>query len=220
MENLFEHIYVNNIWGKNTESKSGPGSSLSYTTNIRQEIGHLLNEADIETFFDAPCGDFNWMKTVEFPKSVKYIGGDISPSLIADIREAYANEYRSFITFDITSDVFPKADVWFCRDCFFHLPYKDILSALSLFAASQIPLLFTTTHINVTAFENTNDYKDTAFGGFRLLDLFAPPFELPRDVLFWAADAVYPHPRREMCVWTRQQVANALPAMWARIMGS
>src|SRR5277367_6220031 len=137
MENLFEHIYVNNIWGRNTESKSGPGSSLSYTTNIRQEISRLLNKADIKTFFDAPCGDFNWMKAVEFPESVKYIGGDISPSLIADIREGYADDSRSFIVFDITSDVFPTADVWFCRDCLFHLPYKHILSALSLFAASQ-----------------------------------------------------------------------------------
>ena len=200
MENLFEHIYVNNIWGVNTESKSGPGSSLAYTTNIRQEIRHLLEKIDVKIFFDAPCGDFNWMKAVEFPEAVKYLGGDISPSLIADVKRRYADDSRSFIDFDITTDVFPKADVWFCRDCFFHMPYKDILSALSLFAASRIPLLFTTTPINVSAFENTNDENDTARGGFRLLDLFAPPFELPREVLFWAADGVHPHPRREMCV--------------------
>jgi hypothetical protein len=220
MENLFEHIYVNNIWGRNTESKSGPGSALSYTTNIRQEIGHLLSKADIKTFFDAPCGDFNWMKAVEFPKSVRYVGGDISPSLITDVTESYANDQRSFMVFNITTDVFPKADVWFCRHCFFHLPYKAILSALSLFATSEIPLLFASTDINVRASDNTNDIAVLARGGFRFLDLFAPPFELPRDVLFWAADCVYPDPRREMCVWTRQQVANALPAMWAKIMAS
>jgi hypothetical protein len=217
MENLFENIYVNNIWGKDTESKSGPGSSLSYTTNIRQEIIHFLNRVNIKTFFDAPCGDFNWMKAVDFPKSIRYIGGDISPSLIADIKERYSDGSRLFMVFDIISDEFPKADVWFCRDCLFHLPYKDILSALSMFAASEIPLLFTTTHINVSGFANNDDYAFTARGGFRLLDLFAPPFELPQDILFWAADGIYPHPRREMCVWTRQQVANALPAMRAKI---
>jgi hypothetical protein len=216
---LFEYLYVNNIWGRNTESKSGPGSALSYTTNIRQEIRHLFRRIELATFFDAPCGDFNWMKAVEFPKSVRYIGGDISPSLIADVNEMYANEMRSFVVFDITSDVFPKADVWFCRHCFFHLPYKAILSALSKFAESEIPLLFTTTDINVTGFENTEDTTVLARGGFRLLDLFAPPFELSRDVLFWAADSVYPDPRRDMCVWTRQQVASALPAMRAKILG-
>ena len=220
MENLFEHIYVNNIWGRNTESKSGPGSSLSYTTNIRQEIVHLLSKANIKTFFDAPCGDFNWMKAVEFPESVRYLGGDISPSLIADVTESYADDQRSFMVFNITSDVFPKADVCFCRHCFFHLPYKAILSALSRFAASEISLLFASTDINVGGFDNTNDVTLLARGGFRFLDLFAPPFELPRDVLFWAADCVYPDPRREMCVWTRQQVANALPAMRAKIMAN
>jgi SAM-dependent methyltransferase len=218
MENLFEHIYINNIWGRHTESKSGPGSSLSYTTNIRQEIVSLLNNANIEIFLDAPCGDFNWMKAVDLSTTVKYIGGDISPSLISDVREKYADDQRSFRVFNITSDVFPKADVWFCRHCFFHLPYEDILSALSLFAASEIPLLFATTDINVNGLDNTNDITILARGGFRFLDLFAPPFELPRDVLFWAADCVYPDPRREMCVWTRQQVANALPGMRAKIM--
>jgi hypothetical protein len=218
MENLFEHIYVNNIWGRDTESKSGPGSSLSYTTSIRQEIVHLLNKANIKILFDAPCGDFNWMKATDIPKSVMYIGGDISPSLINDVRENYADDQRSFKVFNITSDVFPKADVWFCRHCFFHLPYKDILSALSLFAASEIPLLFATTDINVSGLDNSNDITVLARGGFRFLDLFAAPFELPRDVLFWAADFVYPDPRREMCVWTRQQVANALPGMRAKIM--
>src|SRR5271170_1164288 len=189
-------------------------------TRQTSDKSRLLNKADIKTFFDAPCGDFNWMKAVEFPQSVRYIGGDVSPSLIADVTESYASDQRSFMVFNITSDVFPKADVWFCRHCFFHLPYVAILSALSRFAASEIPLLFASTDINVGGFDNTNDITVLARGGFRFLDLFARPFELPRDVLFWAADCVYPDPRREMCVWTRQQVANALPAMWAKIMAS
>jgi hypothetical protein len=216
LEDLFEYIYVNNIWGRQTESKSGPGSSLTYTTNIRQEINHFVAENDVKTFFDAPCGDFNWISAVEFPPSVSYIGGDISPSLISDVKRGYSSDVRSFRVFNITSDVFPKADVWFCRDCLFHMPNQDILSAFAMFAASEIPLVFTTTHVNAVGFHNT----DVALGGFRLLDLFAPPFELPRDVLFWAADGVFPHPRREMCVWTRQQVIAALPRMSARILAA
>ena len=212
---LFEYIYVNNVWGKGAESRSGHGSTLAYTTNIRQEILHFLREVSVRTFFDAPCGDFNWMQAVEFPPSVKYVGGDISPSLIADLTKNYAGGARSFRVFDITSDIFPKADIWFCRDCLFHLSNRAILSALTLFAASAIPLIFTTNHINL-GFRNC----DIVTGRFRLLDLCAPPFELPRDTLFYAGDGVFPHPRREMCVWTRQQVAAALPKMRDRILAS
>jgi hypothetical protein len=212
---LFEYIYVNNIWGKDAESRSGPGSTLSYTTNIRQEIQHLLSKVPIRTFFDAPCGDFNWMKAVEFPSEVKYIGGDISPSMIADLTKAYASESRAFRVFDIASDIFPRVDIWFCRDCLFHLSNRAILSALTLFAASEIPLIFTSNHINL-GFENS----DIETGGFRLLDLYAPPFELPKDTLFYASDGVFPYPRREMCLWTREQVAAALPKMRDRILAS
>ena len=188
---------------------------MNYTTNIRQEIGHFVTKGLIRTFFDAPCGDFNWMNAVEFPAWTNYIGGDISPSLIADVKKRYASDTRSFRTFNITKDVFPKADVWFCRDCLFHLPNRDILSALSMFALSEISYLFTTTHVNAVGFANV----DIPVGGFRLLDLFAPPFELPRDVLFWAADGVHRQvPDEEKCAYGRDNRSRrAFPAMSMKI---
>jgi hypothetical protein len=213
MKDVFEGIYVVNGW-HDPESRSGVGSTLYYTLNIRQEIVAFVKKMEVKTFFDAPCGDFNWMRAVEFPSELKYIGGDISPSAIKDNQEKFTSDKVSFVEFDITQDVFPSADVWFCRDCLFHLSYKHIFKALSMFAASDIPYLFTTTHINDVGFKNF----DIESGGFRPLDLYSPPFDLTRSIAFWAADAVYPHPRREMCVWTREQVREALPGMAQKIL--
>ena len=64
----------------------------------------------------------------------------------------------------------------------------------------------TTTHFNTTGFANV----DIADGEFRLLDLHSEPFALPRETLFRIADYIFPFPPREMCVWTREQVAAAL----------
>ena len=63
-----------------------------------------------------------------------------------------------------------------------------------------------TNHINATGFKNV----DIEAGEFRLIDFYSPPFNLPRDVLFRVADYVDPFPQREMCVWTREQIAAAL----------
>jgi len=212
MNDVFDRFYLDNSWG-NRESKSGPGSTLLYTTNIRQEIVRFCRDKAIRSFFDAPCGDFNWMSRVEFPNFIQYIGGDVSQIAVIDAASKFAGGRRTFRTFDITTDKFPQADLWFCRDCFFHLPFSDILRALQNFASSDVKYLFTTTHINTIGFLNT----DIAAGGFRLIDLFSDPFQLPREVLFWAADYIHPHPRREMCVWKREQVSNALPGFAAKL---
>ena len=64
----------------------------------------------------------------------------------------------------------------------------------------------TTTHLNVSGFDNA----DIAAGGFRLIDLYKPPYRLPREVLYRIPDYVFPYPQRELCVWSRAQVRAAL----------
>ncbi|WP_158818264.1 class I SAM-dependent methyltransferase [Methylocapsa sp. S129] len=205
LENVFEKIMALNRWSGD-ESRSGPGSTLSYTCNIRNQLEVFVRQFEIKTFFDAPCGDFNWMKEVGFPDGSLYLGGDIANSLIRENVKKYARESRKFFNFDIVADKFPEADVWFCRDCLFHLPDAYIFQALRNFCDSKIKLLMMTNHINATGFRNT----DIEAGEFRLVDFYSEPFGLPRDVLFRIADYVHPYPQREMCVWTREQIAAAL----------
>jgi len=202
---IFEDIMARNRWSGG-ESRSGPGSTLAYTVNLRHQLEVFLAAFEIGALFDAPCGDFNWMKEVNFPPGVAYLGGEIAGSLVALNESRYASPSRKFVAFDIVADRFPAADVWFCRDCLFHLPDAAILQALRSFCASSIRYVMMTNHINATGFENS----DIAAGEFRLIDFHAAPWRLPREVLFRIADYVHPFPQREMCLWTRQQVAAAL----------
>jgi hypothetical protein len=188
------------------ESRSGPGSTLSYTCNLRAQLEIFLKTYGIKTFFDAPCGDFHWMKEVAFPPGIAYLGGEIAGSLVDENIRKYASDSRTFLNFDLVADKFPAGDLWFCRDCLFHLPDALIFQALHNFCQSKIELLMMTNHINATGFENV----DIEAGEFRRVDFYEAPFHLPRDVLFRIADYVYPFPQREMCVWTREQILAAL----------
>ena len=205
LETVFNRIADTNHWG-NAESVSGDGSTLEYTFNLRHEFPRFIRAFDIRSMFDAPCGDFNWMRSVEFPEAFSYLGGDIVPSLIEANRARFETDARRFRDFDITADTFPDVDLWFCRDCLFHLPLDAITAALRGFCNSHIPYVMTTTHLNVTNFKN----RDIEAGGFRLLDLHIAPYRLPREVLYRIPDYVFPYPQRELCVWSRAQVAAAL----------
>jgi hypothetical protein len=205
LEGVFGQIVSANRWGS-SESLSGPGSTFHYTWNLRHELERFLPAFGVKALFDAPCGDFHWMKEVSFPEGSTYLGGDIVPSLIRSNRDRHAEPSRQFVQFDITKDEFPKADLWFCRDCLFHLPFDLIFRALRGFCNSKIGLVMMTNHINTSGFDNS----DIPSGEFRLLDFFSEPFNLPREVLYRIADYVHPFPQREMCVWSRGQIAEAL----------
>ena len=211
LKRIFEDIASKNKW-RNSESRSGDGSTLFYTRHLRHHLEAFVRNFEIRTFFDAPCGDFNWMRAVAFPPRVTYIGGDIAASLIKVNRRIYGGPRRRFLAFDIASSPFPEADVWFCRDCLFHLSEDLIFRALRHFCDSKIKLLMMTTHINKAGFANL----DVKAGGFRLVDFFSEPYALPKDVLYRVADYIEPYPPREMCVWTRQQVTAALASKLAR----
>jgi hypothetical protein len=64
MESTFAPFYNDNRWG-DAESRSGPGSNLTRTAKLRNELPLLLEEIVARTLLDAPCGDFNWIKDTE-----------------------------------------------------------------------------------------------------------------------------------------------------------
>ena len=207
LRTVFENIISLDRWSGD-ESRSGPGSSLAYTVNLRSQLPTFVRAFAVKNFFDAPCGDFHWMKEVNFPADLEYIGGDIVGSLVAANVDKYASASRKFLEFDVVDDRFPACDLWFCRDCLFHLPDEDIFRALRNFCDCGAKLVMMTNHLNTTGFRNV----DIEAGEFRLVDFYSEPFRLPREVLFRVADYIHPYPQREMCVWTREQIRAALEA--------
>lgn len=201
----FTAIYKGNHWGGD-ESASGRGSSLAYTDNLRAHLPGLFEQFKIRSVLDAPCGDFHWMRLVTNQLNIDYTGADIVKPIIESNQSKYANASTRFVQLDITRHPLPPADLMICRDCLFHLSYADVRAALVNFVKSGTPYLLTTTHINNGTFRN----HDILTGSFRLIDLFSEPFNLPREPLARIADWIEPHPEREMCLWSSEQIAAAL----------
>lgn len=169
----FIAIYDENLW-QSKESISGEGSEILYTKPLRDWMLREIPSLNVKTFVDAPCGDFNWMKTIISELPMKYIGIDIVPSLIESNKLKYKSENIHFQNSDICKDPLPDCDIIMVRDCLFHLSYEDINNFLKNLCKTNYRYLFTTTHLNFNSQKFSN--SDIQTGDFRYIDLFSYPF--------------------------------------------
>jgi len=170
---VFEQIYRESGWGS-TESVSGAGSELSNTRIIREKIPSLLKRYGCASLLDVPCGDFNWMRTLEL--DLNYIGGDIVPDLIEANRRRYGMNNRQFMVINLVSDSLPLADIILCRDCLVHLSNSDALKALRRIKDSGAQYLLATTFPNLVFNPNIPT------GAWRAINLTKPPFRFPEPL--------------------------------------
>lgn len=199
---VFERIYATNFWASD-ESRSGVGSESDFTHAYRDRLRQCLADLGTQRLFDAPCGDLNWVADVARDPALDYLGGDISGTLVADLKQRYPD--ITVRTFDICVDEFPQADVWHCRDCLFHLPFADVRRAFENFAASTIPYALLTTHR-----ARVHRNLDVEAGGFRYLDLERAPIMLPpaeRYLRDYRSGLDFP---RYVGLWRREAIAGAL----------
>lgn len=167
----FSHIYSENIFG-GKESRSGEGSDMEQTAEIRRLLPGLLQELHAQTLLDAPCGDFFWMREVPFG-AVNYIGVDIVELLVKKNQREFGDGAHQFICCDLSQDDLPCVDVIFCRDCLVHLNYADAKKVLTNFKRSGSRYLLTTT------FSERADNVDLGKAIWRTLNLQAAPFNFP-----------------------------------------
>jgi len=191
----FTRIWRENLW-EDPQSRSGPGSRIARTEAFRAALSAFLFEARTRVLYDAPCGDFNWMRLVRLPPGAQYIGADIVPELIASLRERYEAPGRTFRIADVVEDEPPHADVWLCRESLFHLPLADALRVVEHWRRSAISYFMATTTSSVA------HNADVALGYWRPLNLAAPPFDLgpPAAVL---TDAAPTDAAKVVAVWRR-----------------
>lgn len=205
LEEKFSWIYSSNYWG-NEESRSGNGSSLAYTSGIRQALPKIFEKYSIQSIFDAPCGDFNWMRSVVGDTDITYGGGDIVPELIKKLQAEFGRDNLSFTRIDLTANKMPKSDLFFCRDLLFHLSFEDAKKVLENFLESGTPYIMTTTH----QLNDSQGNHDIVSGDFRLLDLTKEPFLLPKKALETVSDYKHPDPERYMKIWGREEVFSSI----------
>jgi 2-polyprenyl-3-methyl-5-hydroxy-6-metoxy-1,4-benzoquinol methylase len=168
---VFRSIYKRNGWGS-AESISGPGSTLAYTANIRQQLPGILHSLQIKTLLDAPCGDCNWINKVDL-SGINYTGADIVPEIIEANKLNYPD--KNFINANIITDNLPAADLVLCRDCFIHLRKKEIIEVIQTFKRCGIKYMLASTY---PVERNT----EILTGHFRPVNLELEPFHLPEPI--------------------------------------
>lgn len=175
LKNRFTHFFETNCFGSE-ESVSGQGSTILQTQILRSQLVDLLKKFNIKTFLDAPCGDFNWMKLVDYPFE-QYIGIDIVDKIITDNTVKYSDQIYSFDCLDMCRSPLPKADLIFCRDALVHLDYSHCFAALKNFKNSGSKYLLTTTF---TARDENSNLEGEMI--WRTLNLEQEPFCFPSPV--------------------------------------
>lgn len=170
---VFSRIYRRNSWGDD-ESLSGKGSNLAVTEKLRNELPGFLRKHQVTSVLDIPCGDFNWMRTVDLG-DISYIGADIVPELIEGNRK-FEDDTHRFEVLDLIDSPLPQADLVFARDCFVHLSTEHIMGAVENIRASGARFLMTTT------FPESATNQDILTGEWRPIDLTRPPFSFPAPI--------------------------------------
>lgn len=172
---VFSSIYDSGVWLRSQgESRSGEGSTVEITTNVRTVLEQVVAERGIKTFLDAPCGDFNWMRLVHLPH-VNYTGADIVPSVVRRNQQEHTAPSRSFIQLDLCTQLPPANDLVLCRDCIQHLANPEVKSLLRNISRSGSRFLLVTT---TPAMAPNSEIVRT--GDFRPINLEAAPWSIPQ----------------------------------------
>jgi len=184
LRETFTEIYEKNLWAS-PESVSGGGSEMQNTKVIRNELPVLIQKFGIQSILDIPCGDWNWMKSVDLC-GASYIGADIVEPLIGLNKANHPNV--DFRVLDITKDNLPKVDLIFTRDCLGHLSNDNVLKAIRNCKENGAKYLLAT---SFTKFNHNNDITD---GGWKCINLMIDPFFLnPIYLINEDCKEGYPH---------------------------
>ena len=174
MKQLFTDKYKNNSW-KGTESRSGPGSSLKNNIKLLEALPYIIRQYNINSILDAGCGDFNWLKHFDFNLIKSYLGVDIVDEAIQDNKK-YETSNIQFKQMDIVNEPLNICfDLIICKDCLFHLSFKDALRALQSFKQSCSTYLLATTFIG---YPN----NDILTGNWHRIDMETEPFNMGKPV--------------------------------------
>jgi SAM-dependent methyltransferase len=174
LTNTFNRIYAEGTWGTDVSGKgtSGTGSTLEITREYRAYVEDFIRKHAVKSVVDAGCGDWTFSSAMDWGDA-SYLGVDIASDVIEVVRRKHETPKIKFQVGDITDDL-PAADL---------LISKDVLQHLS----NELVHRFITNNLRKGKYKwviLTNDRGspprnlDTEPGGYRVVDLSAPPFEV------------------------------------------
>jgi SAM-dependent methyltransferase len=170
LTNTFNRIYAEGTWGKDVAGKgtSGTGSTLEITREYRAYVEDFIKTHSVKSVVDAGCGDWSFSSAMDWGDA-SYLGVDIASDVIAAVRNKHEKGKIKFQVGDITDEL-PAADLLISKDVLQHLSnelvHKFIRNNLRKGKYKWVILT------NTRGSEN----RDVASGGYRAIDLAAPPF--------------------------------------------
>ena len=172
LTNTFNRIYAEGTWGRDVAGKgtSGTGSTLEITREYRAYIEDFMKKHSVKSVVDAGCGDWSFSSAMDWGDA-SYLGVDIASDVIAAVRNRHEKGRIKFQVGDITDEL-PAAELLISKDVLQHLSnelvHKFIRNNLRKGKYKWVILT------NDRGSEN----RDVASGGYRAIDLAAPPFEV------------------------------------------
>ena len=172
LTNTFNRIYAEGTWGKDVAGKgtSGTGSTLEITREYRAYVEDFMKKHSVKSVVDAGCGDWSFSSAMDCGDA-SYLGVDIASDVIAAVRNKHEKGKIKFQVGDITDEL-PAAELLISKDVLQHLSnelvHKFIRNNLRKGKYKWVILT------NDRGSEN----RDVASGGYRAIDLAAPPFEV------------------------------------------
>jgi hypothetical protein len=104
---VFRKIWRRNSWLRGIGVRSGLDRGAD--RELRCRLPAVLSQLGIRTLVDAPCGDMNWMRHLDYPFE-RFIGIDIPPALIDGLRAQRFPPTYHFQVGNIATDILPRAD--------------------------------------------------------------------------------------------------------------
>lgn len=182
---VFESIYQNQLWSAEGNG-SGPGSAPETTVGTRAALKQLVEERDLHSLVDIPCGAMAWMHLLlneleESRPGFRYLGLDIARQVVEQNKQAYADKKNwAFEVLDMSSQEVPATgyDLALTRDALQHLPCRRVVASLRNLAFSGVKYLLVGSY-NMDG--NTN--ADIPAGSAFYVNLKLPPYSLTPDAV-------------------------------------
>lgn len=192
---IFGDVYAKNAWGGATGTLySGSGSRGRPAEGYVSLVADFIGKHNIRRVLDLGCGDFFIGRQIA-DACAHYIGVDVVPSVIEQLRAKHGSSRIEFQCLDITHDLLPAADVCLIRQVLQHLSNKQIAAILR--RLNQFKYVIITEHFpNPQEFQTPNIDKvpgpgtRVAFGSAVMLD--QPPFNMD-----WVEMMSAPAPKRD-----------------------
>lgn len=172
LTSTFNRIYAEGTWGKDSAGKgtSGSGSTLEITREYRAYIETFIRKHAVKSIIDAGSGDWSFSAAIDWGDA-SYLGIDIASDIVEAVRKNHETSKIKFQVGDITEDL-PAADLLISKDVLQHLSnqliHKFIKNNLTKNKYKWVIL----TH------GRSSENHDISDGGYRGIDLSAPPFEV------------------------------------------